>query len=831
MNTALSSINLRYLFAVRYRRCIEQPILIVTLVTGLCLLAGMQMEHFRFDASSDSLIARGDPEFEFFEEVSERFSQTPALVVTYRPRASQLFSRQGVEKLDGLVTALSDVAGVANVQSLLDAPLLKSPPVPLAQLADGYRTLRSPDVDFSLAREELLKSPVFSELLINTDGQVSALVLTLDQSQTLHDAEMRVIALSNDPWTQGRPLEEARDELIVAKERARQSTAAVIAEIREIRQRYSNDAEIYLGGVPLVAADMVTFIRNDMLVFGGAVLALIAIALFLFFRQLRWVLIPLGTSLVTVWLTMGAVAALGQPVTAVSSNFVALLIITTVSFTVHLISAYREISGKEGNIASCDLAFQTMGDKLAPCIYTALTTMVAFGSLLASDIVPIRTFGWMMCLGIVVSLLVTYSFFASILVLLPAPEMAGKHANTPWLTEALGQIATKHSMAVVGLGCLLAVVAAYGASDLSLGNKLLSYFRGNTEIRRGLEVIDRELGGTVPIDVILQFEAFKQEEGDASFTDPFGDLFSDGDVLDSYPERFWFTPEKLRLVEQLQTYMESQDAIGKTLSVSNFEQVARSFNDGTPLSYVGLTGVLGAIPPDVRKSFIDPLASPAAGQLRISARLRETGGEYELSDLITGIENFAVNELGFQPQDVRVTGIGVLFNNMLQLFFNSQFSTLGFVLVATLLMFTLLLRSWRLAVIGLLPNVLAATTVLAFMHFLSIPLDIMTITIAAIVIGIGVDDAIHYLHRFRQQLRSRCSVEQAVLTSHRTTGQALYFTSFTVIAGFSVLLLSRFVPTAYFGGLAALAMLLALAANLLLLPALLIHFYRPSRKV
>ncbi len=777
MKSAPSILDLRSILAFRYRRCIEQPILILAVVFVLCLLAGTQIKHFRFDASSDSLIARGDPDLLFFEEVAERFSQAPALIVTVRPLARDLFSSAGVNLLDGLVRELEGLAAVAGVQSLLDAPLLQSPPVPLSELAEGFRTLRSPDVDFELARAELLTSPVFSELLVNVEGSLAAIVVNLNESETLRDARVHMEAVASDPAGDGD---------------ARALARAALTEAREAAQQ--------------------------------------ELALFFFFRELRWVFIPLGTSLVTVWLTMGVIAALGQPVTAVSANFVALLTITTVSFTVHLIASFRELAGKATDMLACDLAFETMKDKLAPCVYTALTTVVAFGSLVVSDIVPIRTFGWMMCVGIVVSLVVTYSFFASILVLLPGKKVPGKHRGTPRLSEFFARLSTTRSGTIAVLGTLLAVAAVYGASELTLGNKLAKYFRGDTEIRQGLEVIDRELGGTVPLDIILQFDAFApaaSHDVDA-FADPFDDPFSDRSGPDPYPERFWFTPEKLRIVERLQAFLDSQDAIGKTLSVSSFERVARGFNDNRPLSYVALSGVLGAIPEDVRRSLIDPLASPAAGQLRISARLRETATDYELSALISRIERHAVEELGIERADFHITGIGILFNNMLKLFFESQFSTLGFVLLATLGMFTLLLRSWKLAVIGLLPNLLAAGLVLAFMGFLAIPLDVMTITIAAIVIGIGVDDAIHFLHRYRSQLQQGSSVRQAVLMSHRTTGQALYFTSATVMAGFSVLLLSRFVPTAYFGSLAALAMLLALVANLLLLPALLMLFHRPT---
>ncbi|MEQ8515828.1 MAG: MMPL family transporter, partial [Chromatocurvus sp.] len=630
MNSNSQTIAQRTGLALRYRRCIEQPVLIITIVSLLCVLAAMQLRDFRFDASSDSLIAEGDPDLEYFEEISTRFAQRPMLVLTYRPLHVDLFSQSAMHALQELTTALGGLAGVSAVQSLLDAPLLQSPAVPLSDLVDGFRTLRSPDVDVVVAREELLASPVFRELLVSTDGTIAALIVDLNETV---------------------------------------ETAATLHDIRAIRDAFSKDAEIHLGGVPLVASDMATFVREDMVRFGLAVMALIALALYGFFRRLRWVLIPLGTSAVTICLTLGAIAALGKPITAVSSNLVALLTITTVSFTVHLIAAYRESTDKLSGASPCSLAFEAMGDKFVPCLYTALTTMIAFGSLMLSDIAPIRSFGWIMCLGIAISLIVTYSFFASILVLLPSRHSNSASRGAPRLTRWFASAATLKTHRVILASLLLCIVAAIGAEKITLGNRIVEYFRGDTEIRQGLEVIDRELGGTIPLDVVLRFPPFEARNSKPGTTtpetlsrqspDPFADPFLDpaAEALtpggDTYPERFWFTPAKIRIVEELQRFMDRESAIGKTLSVSNFERVARDFNDGEPLSYVALTGVLGVLPADLRRSFVDPLASPASGELRIAARLHETGDQVELTALIERIRNFATQELGLAEDDVR----------------------------------------------------------------------------------------------------------------------------------------------------------------------------------
>ncbi len=806
----------------QYRRCMEQPLLILGILAALCLAAAYEARNFRFDASADTLVAQGDPQLAYYSRVSDTFGQAPFLVLTYRPTAGSLFTETHVRQIEALSRELLAIDAVTGVTTLLDAPLLQSPPVSLRELAGGYRTLRSPDVDFTLAAQELTQSPVFRELLVSADGNSTAIRIDLATDTEVagarrHRDELLAAAARGEVSDQA--VSRARSEYRRLSDRAAAREAEAIAAVRALRDNYTGEAELFLGGVPMVRADMVEFVKADMAAFGIVIVLLLSLPLYLFFRRLRWVLIPLGTTAVTLLITVGMLSAIGQPATAVSSSFVALLAIITISFSVHLITRYRELYAQPAEIPQCDLAYATMRSKLAPCLYTALTTAVAFFSLTTSDIIPVIDFGWMMCLGIAVSLIVTYSFFASILVLLPKNESCASIARAPAITRWFARMATRRPNRVLGLSALAAVLAMAGMSQLALGNRVVEYFRGDTEIRQGLDFIDRELGGTVPLDVVLQFDAYTPP----AVSDEFDDFATD--TPDTFPERFWFTPEKLAVIDRLQTFMETEPALGKSVSLANLERVARGFVDDRPLSYLELTAILGLVPEAVRTSLIDPYASPATGEMRISSRVHETGPAYDLDAVIHAIEQYAYNELQLDPETVRVTGIAVLFNDMLEQLLRSQLSTLGFVLLATYIMFALLLRSWTLAAVGLLPNVVAALAILGFMGYAGIPLDLMTIAVAAVVIGIGVDDAIHYLHRFRGERELGMSTREAVVATHGSIGKALYFTSLIVITGFSVLLLSRFVPTIFFGWLTALAMLLALTANLTLLPALLVKIY------
>lgn len=805
----------------RYRQCLNYPIMIIFMVLVLCLVAGYFAQDFRFDASEDTLMKEGDPDLEYFKKVNDNFDQKGFLVLTYMSKSGDVITRENIQALKQLKDQLAQVDGVRSVDSILDAPLLKSPPIPVSEMASGYRTLMSPDVDLKLAEKELTQSPLFKNLLISEDGRATAMRINLEGNPELSrfkDKRNRLREVEDPSKEQQEELESVEANYRQLHVQSLEERDQRLKEIRNIRNQLDEDVVAYLGGVPMIAADMIDYVKRDVVTFGALVIALVSIMLWVIFRRVRWVIMPLLSTAVTVFLTIGILGFLKQPITVISSNFVSLLAIITISFSIHLISRYREIRSENPESRQVDLVFQTMRDKLAPCVYTALTTIVAFASLVTSDIVPVMDFGWIMSLGILVSFFVTYSFFAGLLLLLPKGKAAATLHDEPALTRLLSHLAIRRTGLILTAMLLSFVAATIGISRLSLDNRFVEYFRADTEIHQGLNFIDENLGGTMPMDIILNFEPYEEPDLDES-----SDFFTEQE--DDYPERYWFTPDKIQYLKDFHDYLDTKPEVGKVVSLSSLEQVARSFNDGEPLDGVGLVAVLSAMPQGVRDEIIEPYSSPRTGMMRISTRLHESGVNYDLNRLINDIETYATEELGFAPDKVRVTGMAVLFNGMLEHLFESQRSTLVFVILATLIMFLLLLRSPRLAVVGLIPNVLAAAIALGFMGFMGIPLDVMTITIAAIIIGIGVDDAIHYLHRFQIEYEASDSAKTAIARSHSSIGNAIYYTSITVVIGFSVLGFSSFMPTVYFGLMTALAMILALLANLAILPSLLVVAY------
>ena len=839
------------------RFLISHPRGLALLLLGAVLLAALGGQQFRIDASSDSLVVETDPALATWRAMNARYGSGEFLVVTYEPN-TPLFETPALTALAQLVEALRAVDGVEEVQSLLDVPLLKSPPVPLDALSEGVRTLRDPTTDRALAQKELLESPLFRNLLLSPDGQTTALQVTLSPDDTyetllgerqrwLLEAESRSLTLAE---------EEARSAAVAAldayKPQAAARQAALVAAVRAIVAQYRSSATVHLAGVPMIADDMLRFVRSDLERFSLGVLGLLVATLAYFFRSLRWVVLPLANAALTTGLMVGLLGAVGWPITVISSNFASLLIIISISLAIHLIVRFRELEIAEPTQTVPERLEATLRSKFWPCFFTAVTTMVAFGSLVTSGIVPVVDFGWMMTVGVALALGVTFVFFPLAVTVLPAGG-TGATPRTPVFVELLGRATARHPLALVLASGLLALGAAGGISRLDVENSFLDYFAEDTEIYQGMSYVDQKLGGTTPLDVLIDFPSLIPAQDDpfaAPASDPFGDPFGDpaadpfgdpfgdpfaepsgasaeGPPLGANPpskgfDRYWVTPARVALVEQAEAFLNAQPETGKVLSLGTLHALAKDFNDGRPLDGAELTLVLGAIPEAFKDTLLTPYVDTEAGQVRLAVRMLESDRSLRRDAFLQRIQEDLPEALGIAPERVTLSGMTVLMNNMLQSLFDSQRNTLLAVCLGILLTFALLFRSLSLGLLALLPNVLAAALVLGLMGWIGLPLDLMTITIAAIVIGIGVDDTIHYIHRYREEVARAGDGRAALLRSHRSIGHAIFFTSVTVMAGFSILGLSNFNPTVYFGLLTALSMALALLANLTLLPALLL---------
>lgn len=802
------------------------PRIVLALTAILCAVAAWQSTNFMFDASSDTLVVEGDPKLQDYLAMSDLFGGDEFLVMTYSPVKGSLVSDQSIETLVNIQKKIERLDGVKQVFSILDAPLINSPAIDFTKLATDFNTLRKPETDKKLALVELTTSPLFREFLVSADGKASAIRIDLERDQALEDARSRRDSiriasrqtLEKDPQDvraiDSLQLQQAEENHLAARKNYLANRDILIESVRNIAETYESEAIIYVSGIPMIAADMISFVKSDLALFGSLVFISIVVLLFFFFRKPRWIVLPILVSGISILLTIGILSFAQKPVTVVSSNFISLLAIICISFSIHLIVRYRELLKDNPRISQGSLVEQTMRSKFAPCVYTALTTILAFGSMMGSRIVPVEDFGLMMCLGIIVSFIVTYCVFPSILLLLPLGQVSKTALKPITATSIFSKIVIRQPGLVVFASTIIFALSVFGVTKITFDNRFTDYFDSDTDIHKGMLFIDQHLGGTIPMDVYLKFEPFEA-------IDEEDDFFSD----DEYPERYWFTLDMLEKIAAVHKKIEQHPSTGKVVSLHTLQAITVELNNGRALNQTELVFVLGELPQTVREQILNPYAKPNAGIVRINTRITETGPRFSKDLMIADLQNFASTELGLSRDSVVVTGMMVLFNDMLKQLADSQLRTLVYVVLATFIMFSLLLRSLLLALLALIPNVIAATTVMAFMGFAAIPLDMMTITIAAISIGIGVDDAIHYLHRFTEEHRKGVDVRIAVERAHSTIGRAMYFTSVIIVVGFSILAFSSFLPTVYFGLLTALAMLLALLANLTLLPALLIKLY------
>ena len=289
-------------------------------------------------------------------------------------------------------------------------------------------------------------------------------------------------------------------------------------------------------------------------------------------------------------------------------------------------------------------------------------------------------------------------------------------------------------------------------------------------------------------------------------------------------EKYWFTKDKIDKIKRVHNYLDSIEAVGKVLSFSSIIEVATKLNNNKSLGSLEMGVLYTKIPDTIKKEIVDPYISIKDSEARISLRIKDSLDGLRRNELINKINFDLENELGLKKDEFKLGGVLILFNNLLQSLFKSQILTLGFVMVGILLMFLILFRNIKISLIGVVPNFIAAFFILGIIGMAKIPLDMMTITIAAITIGIAVDNSIHYIYRFKEELNNFKDYNKTIKYCHSTVGIAILNTSITIVFGFSILILSNFIPTIYFGVFTGIAMLLAMISVLTLLPSLLLVF-------
>ena len=789
-----------------------------------------QARHFRLDASAETLVLENDKDLQYSRLISSRYGEQEFLVLTYTPR-DDLLSKKTLDRIGRLRDDLKSLDNVSSVLSILDVPLLESPPVLLKALSGDLPTLETPTVDRELAGVELRESPLYKNLLVSSDLKTTALFIDFAEDEVYYDLLERRDELRQKKASGSLSLPEhaelsgVTEQFRQHRDKMRQQRYRDILTIRAIMNNYSADADLFLGGASMIANDMISLIKNDLNIFGIGVLLFLIIVLGIIFRRKRWVFLPILFCLVSVICMVGLLGWFGWEVTVISSNFISLQLIMTMAIVIHLIVRYRELLAQNPEAPNHQLILDTVLLKLKPCVYAVLTTIAGFGSLVFCDLLPVITFGWMMIAGLIVSLIVTFLLFPAILILMPKdkPGIRREWRFSP--TSILARFTEARGVLILVIGAFVLISSLIGISRLEVENRFIDFFRESSEIHQGMKVIDECLGGTSPLDVIIEFE---EPDTIAASTEPAATEsdsdFDDFDEFDetSSEEKYWFTAEKMRRVKTVHNYLDSLPQTGKVLSLATMLEITEKLNGGKPLDSLELALLTNESPEEFKDMLITPYVSVEHNQVRFWVRVRDSDKTLRRNEFLKKIKADLPGILGLGEEHIHLAGLMVLYNNMLQSLFGSQILTLGITVLALMGMFLVLFRSLRLALIAISGNLLSVVAVLGVMGLLNIPLDMMTITIAAISVGIAVDNTIHYIHRFRQEFQKDRKYLPTMHRCHGSIGHAMYYTSVTIIIGFSILALSNFIPSIYFGLLTGLAMVFALIAALTLLPQLLI---------
>ncbi len=766
-------------------------LLIITLISF-----GYFSKEFKLDASSDTLLIEGDPDLEYLREVTKRYGAKDFLVLTYSPK-EPLTNNSSINNLLSLKFKLQSLSWVHSVITVLDVPLLNNSDKPLKDRLNNFVTLKDDDVDKIRGFNEILNSPVFRNFVISEDGKTTGIIVNIKKDEVLSKLKDKK-AIEN------------------YKEKLKKQNHQNILETRSIIQNYKQDANIFLGGIPMIADDMMTFIKNDIVVFGVGVLLFIVATLWFVFRKLIWIIVPISSCFFSVLIMTGLLGVLNWKVTVISSNFIALMLILTMAMNIHMSTRFLQIKKKFPNFNNFEILNKTTGKMFWPILYTVLTTICAFLSLVFSEIKPIIDFGWMMTLGLVTSFIITFTLLPTLLNFISENKVELKDQKDSKVTSILGDIAINKKKIIFSTTIVIIFLSLFGISRLEVENSFINYFNKKTEIYKGMKLIDDKLGGTTPLDVIVKFgETEKSNDNDE-------DDFEDWGDDDQNVEKYWFTRDKIDKIDKIHDYLDSLPAVGKVLSFASIIEVATQLNNNKPLGTLEMGVLYTKIPETIKKEIIDPYISIKDNEARISLRVKDSLPDLRRNDLINQINFDLQNKLNLKEEEFKLAGVLILFNNLLQSLFKSQILTLGFVMIGIFAMFLILFRNLKISILGVVPNFIAAFFILGIIGIMGIPLDMMTITIAAITIGIAVDNSIHYIYRFKEEYAELKDYKKTIKLCHSTVGVAILNTSITIVFGFSILVFSNFIPTIYFGVFTGIAMLLAMISVLTLLPSLIL---------
>ncbi len=808
--------------------------MMVGLFVFLFFIFGYYASKVEIDASAETLLVDNDKDLAFAREVNRNFANPNYLIMTFSPKQS-LLSKESIDTIKSISSDLKKVPNIQSVMSILNIPLLQSPIVPLSNLIEKVDTLETKsDPNMAMVKHELLTSPLYKDIFVSQDFKTTAIVIEIkndDRFDALLTKRNKLFNKKREGTltvSEEKEISNVIEEFKKYRDKEREATHNQIKQIRAIVAKYQSKGDMFIGGVTMISNDIIGFVQSDLKSYGVLLIVMLMVVLWFVFGKLRWVVISIAVSLFSIVATAGVLGIFGFEVTVVSSNFIAIQLITTMSIIIYLVVRYREIHLKYPKSTQYKLVINTVLSKLNPSFFSVVTTIAGFSSLVLSKIEPVVNFGYMMSVGIFISLVIIFILFPLIVL------MVGKSSETINSNHAIEKVMNfisgyvkNHLRLIFVVSVLTVGFAISGALKIIVENSFINYFKSDTEIYKGMKVIDEKLGGTTPLDIIIQFKedgTIRSATAKSTLNeDDFSD-FEDEFANQADDPKYWFSQDKVETITAVHHYLETIPQIGKVQSLASLLELGKILNNGKKIDDIMLALLYTKMPKKEYQAVMSPFVNIEKNQARISTRIVDSNPNLRRDALIQKINQDLSKIIKNKETTYQTSGLMVLYNNMLQSLFESQILTLGTALGIVFVMFVISFRTINDSLIALVANSVPISTLFGIMGWFDIPIDVMTITIASISIGIGVDQSIHFIHRYKVEFAKDNSYIEAMKRTHRSVAFAMSFTSFAIMLGFSVLIFSNLVPTVLFGFLTVVVIFAVWVSSIMLLPALIIAF-------
>jgi uncharacterized protein len=801
-----------------YKKFLERPKLILVALIIIFSFSVYNAKNFQLDASADSLLLENDPDLNYLRSVNERYSSEDFFVITYSPKKK--INEESLNELKKFVNEINNIKWVSKSISVLNAPLFESSDLPLIEKIKNIQYIVTPGIEINRALNELKNSPVYKKLIINEEATTFGIVVYIKDNKEYLSAlktNKNFLDKQQNNKLSEKDLKdfEAHNKILEKlKKEHNKNLEFYNIEIRSHISKYKNIADINLSGIPMIADDLISFIKKDITVFGSGVFIFIIITLWFIFRDIRWVIFPLLSCLLSIAIMVGMLGYLNWKVTVISSNFISIMLILTMEINIHYVERYKQLQAEFPKKKENYLTYLTTTKIFTPILYAVLTTALAFLSLIFCDIKPVIDFGWMMTLGLFISLFVSMILLPYLIIKFKPKATPIHESKESKLAEIFCYIGLNQRFFVLAFSSIILILSIYGLTRLKVENSFINYFDKKTEIYQGMKLIDEKLGGTTPLEIILKF---KDSDSKNNKSD---DDFFQGSDSNEYKDSYWFTNFRVNNIVNVHQYLETLPEIGKVLSFYSVLQLGEKINDNKKLGPLEMAILYSKLPDDIKKSIVTPYVSIENNEARISLRIIDSNPNLNRKELLIKIQKDLEEKLKLNKDEFKITGILVIFNNLLQSLFDSQIKTLGITFAGIFILLLILFKSLSWSIVAAIPNFTAALFILGSLGLFNIPLDMMTITIASITVGIAIDNSIHYIYRFREEYKLNKNYKKTIEICHKSVGKAIVNASLTIVFGFSILIFSNFIPSIYFGIFTGLAMLTAMTLVLTLMPQL-----------